>query len=222
LNIDVSEVLRYLGYKNQVLNDSTKQVIQDCIEETRGLVRENYVYKYFDIKKDNNSIVLSNSNIKLIGLDIYEHLKDSVRCALMAVTIGSDIDFKIRYYEKIDLTKAIIMDACATAAVESLCDEVEGKIKEKALEKYLQITYRYSPGYGDLPIELQPSILDVLEAQKKIGLTVSDSFILLPRKSVTAIIGIQEDHINSLQPGCRNCNNYKYCDFRKEENYCGA
>lgn len=222
MNINISEVLRYLGYKNQALSDSTKQVIQDCMEETESLIRANYIYKCFDMQKDSEEIKLVNTNIKLTGADIRKHLKDSARCFLMAVTIGGEIDFKIRYYEKIDLTKAIIMDACATAAVEGLCDEVEGRIKEEALKEGFGITYRYSPGYGDLPIELQPNILSLLETQKKIGLTVSDSYILLPRKSVSAIIGVQEPHIIRQHPGCKSCNSFKYCNFRKDGNYCGA
>jgi hypothetical protein len=222
LDIEIKEVLRYLGHKNQVLDESTKQLVSECVQETKGLVRANYVYRDFDILKDYNVVNLKNTNISLTGIDIYEHLKYSNRCFLMAATIGSEIDYIIRYYEKADLTKAVIIDACATAAIEALCDEVEERVKEEALKEGFGITYRYSPGYGDLPIELQPSILNLLETQKKIGLTVSDSLILLPRKSVSAVIGIQGLEVNREYPGCKSCSSFKYCEYRKGGSYCGA
>lgn len=222
MNIDIKEVLRYLGHKNQVIGESTKELVKECVEETRKIAKSNYIYSYYDIDKKDNFVSLLNTNVVLMGKDICAHLEYSNKCVVMAVTLGNEVEYKIRYYEKTNLTKALIMDACATVAVEELCDEVEEKIKEEVLKMGLGITYRYSPGYGDLPIELQPKILNLLEAQKRIGLTVSDNFILLPRKSVTAIIGIQGLEHKRLHPGCRVCRNNKYCHFRKEGDYCGA
>lgn len=216
------EVLRYLGYKNQVLDENTKVLIDECINEIQDIAKESYVYKLYDIDKTESSIKFINTNVLLTGKDILKHLKHSSRCGVMAVTLGTSVDFKIRYYEKIDLTKAVIMDACAAAAVESLCDMVEEKIKEEAFSEGFGITYRYSPGYGDLPIELQHDILELLETYKKIGLTASENSILLPRKSVTAIIGFQDLQIKTKHPGCRVCNNFEFCEFRKEGDYCGA
>jgi cobalamin-dependent methionine synthase I len=110
----------------------------------------------------------------------------------MAVTLGNLVDAKIRYYEKFNLTKALILDACATVIIESACDEIQEEIKKEALKTNKGITYRYSPGYGDFPIDIQKKILDILEAQKKIGLSVTEDSILIPRKSVTAVIGFQD------------------------------
>lgn len=222
LNIEVKEVLRYLGYKNQSLNDETMKLVDECIREVHEYIKENYVYGFYDINKVSGEVQLVNTNVILQGKDIYNHLKNSKRCAIMAVTAGSVMDFKIRYYEKVNLTKALILDACATTAVESVCDEVEEQIKKEALNMGFGITWRYSPGYGDLPINLQPKLLNLLEAQKKIGLTASESYILLPRKSVTAIIGFQSLDIDRKKSGCDICSNFQYCQFRKEGNYCGA
>ncbi|QCX32433.1 hypothetical protein FDN13_01250 [Caloramator sp. E03] len=142
-------------------------------------------------------------------------------CAFLAATLGSNIDNKIKYYEKTDFTRSIILDACATTAIEELCDMVEEEIKAIALEKYKKnITNRYSPGYGDLSLEYQPSIINLLDANKRIGLTVTDSLILIPRKSVTAIIGFQDDYIIKESSKCNKCKNNSNCFYRKGENYC--
>lgn len=110
---------------------------------------------------------------------------------------------------------------CYTA-VEEVCDAVENLVKEKAAANGCSITFRYSPGYGDLPLEVQNSFLRALDAQKKIGLTVSRNNLLFPRKSVTAIIGIVEGEIENKKRTCKECNNYENCNFRREGESCGA
>ncbi|MFA9422765.1 MAG: methionine synthase, partial [Sedimentibacter sp.] len=92
---------------------------------------------------------------------------------------------------------------------------VEGEIKDLAAKEGSSITFRYSPGYGDVPISHQGDILAALNAQKLIGLSVSDSSILIPRKSVTAFIGFSNsDRIN--KKSCYNCNLFGNCSFSKE------
>lgn len=222
MEVNRNEVLRYLGYKKGDIGESISQLIDECIEEIKKYSNYKYTYKLFTIKKLEEEIELLNSNLILRGLDISHHLKDSTVCAVLGVTLGSLIDTKIKLYEKTNLTKALILDACASTAIEWVCDEASNKIKEEALNDYdLGITYRYSPGYGDFAIDIQPEIINALEAQKKIGLTVTETNILIPRKSVTAIIGFQDKNIISIHPGCRACNNAKWCQLRKGGNYCG-
>lgn len=108
----------------------------------------------------------------------------------MAATLGSKVDRKILYYEKVNMTKAVILDACATTSIEEYCDFIENEIKKEVVEDELNINWRYSPGYGDLDISIQRNLLKSLDAERTMGLTVSSHNILIPRKSVTAIIGI--------------------------------
>ena len=140
----------------------------------------------------------------------------------MAVTIGNDIERKTRLYEKTNLTKALILDSCATTAVEEVCDIVEEEVRKKAENDNMDITFRYSPGYGDLPLDVQNSFLRTLDAQKRIGLIASENNLLFPRKSVTAIIGIIEKGVSKKKKSCKECNNYENCSFRREGESCGA
>lgn len=222
MEVNRNEVLRYLGYKKGDIGESISRLIDECIEEIKKYSNYKYTYKLFTIKQLEEEIELLNSKLILKGSDISHHLKDSTMCAVLGVTLGSLVDTKIKFYEKTNLTKALILDACASTAIEWVCDEASNKIKEEALNDYdLGITYRYSPGYGDFGIDIQPEIINALEAQKKIGLTVTETNILIPRKSVTAIIGFQDKNIISIHPGCRACNNAKWCQLRKGGNYCG-
>jgi hypothetical protein len=222
LYINRDEVLRYLGSRGQRIEDNMNLLIDECIEEIKEYINFKYTYKIFDIKLEDEYVKLPTSNLTFKGSDIKHHLKNSSKCVVMAATLGSLVDTKIRYYEKINLTKSLILDACATTAVEWVCDEVENIIKRDAEKEGYGITYRYSPGYGDLPIDIQPEILSNLEAQKKIGLTATETNILIPRKSVTAIVGFQDKDIVRQHPGCTQCSRYKQCGYRKGGNYCGS
>jgi len=216
IDIDKKEVLRYLGYKNQILDYKTDKLIENCIFEIQKLAEPKYIYSLFKVTGRENTISLDNGLIELKGNAISNHLRNSEDCVLLAVTLGNFIDTKIRYYEKTDMTRALILDACATAYVEQVCDMVCNLIKKEDILKNKSLTYRFSPGYGDLPLDIQKSFLGVLAAEKNIGLTASSNNILLPRKSVTAVIGVVEGNCKHNAKSCLNCNKNRDCMYKKE------
>lgn len=110
--------------------------------------------------------------------------------------------------------------SCGTTAIEEVCDIVQNNLEKVFLNQDKFITMRYSPGYGDLPIEKNIDILNVLNAQKQIGLTITSNGIMIPRKSVVAIIGISNTRINKSkkEKSCENCKNYRNCTYRKGPN----
>lgn len=222
LKIDRDEVLRYLGHNGQKLDDNMIKLIDECRKEIVNIISPRFVYRYMNVKSEEDGVLVEGTSLVLKGDDIRNHLKNSNECALLAVTLGNEIERKTRQYERINLTKGIILDACATTAVEEVCDMVENEIREYAQKKDMGITFRYSPGYGDLPLDIQGSFLNVLEAQKKIGLTASQNNLLIPRKSVTAIIGIIDKNIKIKKRSCIECNNYENCSFRRKGENCGA
>ena len=222
LEINKEEVLRYLGYKGQDIDENLNSTIEECREEIKKVITPRVVYSYKNIKLSDDGVEVITTNLILKGKDIKEHLKNSTECVLMAVTLGNEVEKRTRLYEKTNLTKALILDACATTAVEEVCDIVENSVKEKAILDGMNITFRYSPGYGDLPLDVQNSFLRALDAQKKIGLTVSENNLLFPRKSVTAIIGIVNSGIEKKRKSCKECSNYENCSFRREGESCGA
>ena len=121
------------------------------------------------------------------------------------------------------MTKSVILDSCATEFIEKVCDKAEGEIIELAKSKNYKTNFRYGPGYGDLPIDIQGEIIRILNANKAIGLTTTDTSILIPRKSVTAIIGfLDKDAEVSKERNCATCNLRKTCNFRREGGSCGS
>ena len=222
INIPKSEVLRYLGHKkNQKIDNKINNLIDETIEEAKKLINPKYVLSYFNTFIKEDGVTFENTNLLLKGKDIRNHLKDSKRTVLMAVTLGSIIEKRIMLYERTNLTKALILDSCATAAVEEVCDIIEDDVKNKALKENLSITFRYSPGYGDLPLDIQRDFLNTLNANKIIGLTVSENNLLMPRKSVTAIIGLIPKEKEISKRTCEVWKNYANCSYRKEGATCG-
>ena len=105
--------------------------------------------------------------------------------------------------------------------IEVLCDTIDAQFREEYKKQGLFLTTRYSPGYGDLPIGIQRDFIRLLDTVRRIGLNVSDSGIMIPRKSVTAIIGISETEKKQEKLGCKGCNLVKACRFLRRGVTCG-
>jgi hypothetical protein len=213
--INRKEVMRYLGHRNQKVDDKLEGLVEECIEEIKRTASPKYIFKTFCITAREPETSLENGLFELPGKAISRHLSKSSECILMAATLGVEVDKKIRYYEKIDLTKALILDACATAYIEEVCDKLCKDIEKDSLAPGKSLTHRFSPGYGDLPIHIQKGFLNVLDAGKRIGLTATSTNIMMPRKSVTAVIGIVDETCGTTQTGCAVCTKRNECAYKR-------
>ena len=125
------------------------------------------------------------------------------------------MDALLRRAQAEDLAAAVALDCCATAAVEAVCDLAEAEIRARL--PGCSFPFRFSPGYGDLPIELQDPILRLLDAPRRVGLCATDRHILTPRKSVTAVLGISDGEISPQKRGCASCTFRDRCKFQCKE-----
>lgn len=216
MTIDKTEVLRYLGHTNQAIDPNIGQLLDECLIEITKIMTPKFVYETFMLGKEEDAISLQGTILVMESKDIADLLANSDKCVLMAASLGLEVDRKIAYYAKTDVTRSLILDACASTAIEALCDQVEEAVRLEACDHGYHITTRFSPGYGDLPITLQKPITQVLQTYPKIGLTVNESSIMLPRKSVTAIIGWQKEEAAAKVIKCKGCNKQN-CSFRRAE-----
>ena len=118
------------------------------------------------------------------------------------------------------MTRALALDCCASAAVEQVCDEIETWLQGQF--PGCHFPYRFSPGYGDLPLAANPALLDFLDAPRKVGLCATDSHLLTPRKSVTALLGVAEEPIDRQKRSCLGCPAHDGCQYRKSGGHCGV
>lgn len=216
--INRSELLRYLGYGKNKPDENINSLIDECEKEILNYLEPRYTYKCFRLIDANENIHLNDTNLVLKGEDIKNHLKGCSQCILMCATISSKIDTLIRMTQLTDMTKALIFDTMGSVAIEQVCNKVEEIIKLEFPQYYM--TWRFSPGYGDFPIDTQKDFLNAVSAQKKIGLTATQDSILLPRKSVTAVIGLSKNPVSQKRRGCASCNLRKSCEFHKRGEHC--
>lgn len=215
-HVNLSEALRYLGYGSNEPDQNMKGLLSLCEKELLESVHPNYVFKVFDLEEGYR---LVNCDFQLKGKDIKKHLSGCEKAILMCVTLSADVDRLIRRKQIGDMAQATIIDSMASALVEQACDRVEEIIKEE-LQGY-RFTWRYGLGYGDFPLEGQKQFLNVLDAAKKVGVCVSDSFMLTPTKSVTCIIGAGKEEVREGKRSCEFCNLKDRCQFQKRGERCG-
>lgn len=120
--------------------------------------------------------------------DLNRVLGDAEECYLFAATLGHEVDLLIRRYSITSPADLLILQASAATMIEAYIDECEVKIKGEGEE----LCTRFSPGYGDLPLSVQPKFLEMVDAGKQLGISLTDAYLMIPSKSVTAIIGVKK------------------------------
>lgn len=214
--INREEALRYMGYHG-VPDTAFSALVDDCEKKLIQAAQPRVIYRVLTLQRENSS-PLSAGTLPLPGNDIAKHLNNCDRILLMAATLSVQTDQLIHRAGISDMTKSLVLDALASAGIEQICNRAETIFQEQLPGIYF--TWRFSPGYGDLPLELQPQILQLLDAQKRLGLTVTPENILVPRKSVTAVIGLSEQPLKKGVRGCATCRMRETCTFRKGGTHC--
>ena len=210
------EVLRYLGYSGQEIPSEINETINHYMSHITSLCRPKYTYIVSDTTVYKDYIILEGTSLKLFGNDILRHLQGAKKCVTLACTLGAEFDRELMKLQAKSMTDAVIFDAIGTAYIEGLADECEEKILAPFLAGGFFSNFRFSAGYGDLSITLQKDIITCLDAPKKIGLTVTDSGILLPQKSITAFIGVFDSPQQKPKSKCENCSKKDTCFMRKD------
>ncbi|MDR0465045.1 MAG: hypothetical protein LBG94_08035 [Treponema sp.] len=189
-------------------------------KEIEEVFRENItpksVYAVYDCHVNSGAVTLGVMSVKSESLA--SHLKGCNRAVLLAATLGTKADMLIRRYSVQDMEKALIADNICADMIEAYLDETEKEISIQEDLKGLFAVDRYSPGYGDFNVTCQKDILKLLDASR-IGLSLTDGFMLTPSKSVTAVIGFSDNSPRLMQKTskCLLCKD-KNCGFRKEKN----
>ena len=203
MNRRTKEAIRYLGYKSSVIDEKTLIMIQESFQELEKISELKSIYRIFELTEQDDGLQIEKLQIKSTSLQ--KNLKGCRHIILFGATMGLAVDRKLRIYELSNITKAVVMQACAAAMLEEYCDEMQDKIAQLLAEENLYLRPRFSPGYGDFSILHQREILDMLDAAKRIGLTMTDAYILAPTKSVTAVIGVSKTKEPCHQKGCEEC-----------------
>lgn len=172
MKLDRAEILRYMRMGGKTPEPALTQRIDALEREVLKLARPKYVAKLLPIEE-----LPFDSN------DLRRCLGDSKRFYLFAATLGHEVDRLIRKTAALSAADLLIVQAIAATVIEQYIDDVEPTLEGPR-------TRRYSPGYGDLPLSVQPQFLALVEAEKSLGITLTETNLMIPSKSVTAIIGV--------------------------------
>lgn len=213
------EAFRYMGSKGREIPPNLIPLSEECEQALLKAISPKYCWKLFDIEKTDEGISVQNTLLTLKGSDIENHLENCEKAVLLCATLSSAADNVIRTFEAAAMEKAVIADSLASAAIEQVCDLAEEEIRQR-LPEY-NFTWRFSPGYGDFPLEIQGDFLKTLDAPKIIGVNITKSLMLTPTKSVTAVMGLSKNEISKGRRGCGCCNMKDKCEFRKRGTHCG-
>ena len=213
--IDRGELLRYLGYKGGELPPELLADIAECETAVLQTAQPRAVWRVFDLKPDGG---FAGGAFTPQGADIRRLLQPCCKAVLMAVTLGAEVESLLRRSQARDMARAAILDAAASAAVENVCDNLCSDLQ--ALFSPLFLTDRFSPGYGDFPLAQQGELCRVLDVSRRIGVFLSESGLMIPQKSVTALIGVAEQPQKHRRRSCDICPLSGSCAYRKEGCHC--
>lgn len=215
---DIDEALRYLGAGAHPPEELRQQAAA-VAEELAAQVQPRYIFKLFPLEHEESNFRLGGTDLVLSGQTARRMLDQCDQAVLLACTLGTKFDAMVRSAQVRDMARAVILDACGSALVEQGCNEAERDIAARFPGLYL--TDRFSPGYGDLPLSLQPAICELLDTARRVGIHVTPSFLMNPSKSVTAIIGLSDRPQMARIRGCAWCAMRNTCTLRKGGKSCG-
>lgn len=219
LETDRGEVYRYLGYRRAVPDAAVRQETESCIADLEKVITPRYVYRYYPLEAistgDPDLNILRVAGMEIRSRNLTRTLRGCREAAIMACTLGLGPDRLIARANVTSVSHAAIYQAASAAMIETVCDAVNERIRKEAGERGLYCRPRFSPGYGDLPLDLQTGISRALNMAKEAGIFLSESLLMTPSKSVTAIIGLSDIPQPCHVKGCEACSMADSCSFRR-------
>lgn len=195
LPVKMNEILRYSGCTGTD-DEALLKLAKDSVREVEkaSCIKFSVCYRVLSVGFLSD-YEMDFGVIKITSSDLAKCISGCEKAVFLAATVGQDIDRIIRKYNKTDSARALFMQAIGAERVETMlddfCDRFSTVIKEDTGIEIAGVTPRFSPGYGDLALGIQPEFLKIIDANRKLGIAINDSLLMSPSKSVTAIMGIK-------------------------------
>ncbi len=180
-----SEILRYAGVR--AADEQTRALLAECLEI---FPRGPYELCYSVYPVTLTPPVCRIGEISVNSKDLCKALDGCDRAVLFTATLGAMADRAIMKYSRVSPAKAHMLDAIAAEMTECVCNAFWREIKEEAEKAGDIVLPRVSAGYGDIPLSLQRDTLTLLDLPKSIGVSLTESMLFTPTKTVSAVFGI--------------------------------
>ena len=183
LHLQEREIARYLGLRGQAPDEALKGLMAEAEGSLKaGSYRVCYVR--LPVQTDGSRLELGQ-DLVLQSTALARNLSGCREVVLFCTTVGPLVDRGI-LANRLRPSRALVWDAAGTAAIEQLCDDFCAWLPRPQRP-------RFSPGYGDLPLSCQKDILKLLDAERLLGVRLTDSLLMTPCKSVTAFVGLDAE-----------------------------
>lgn len=210
-SIPVREALHFLGWRGTPVEPELMQTLRTLCRETAAALEPRAILRRFPLRDGD----FDGTDFRPRGRDARALLATCREGVLLAATLGAGSERMLLREQARGASRALQLDAVLSAGIEAVCDGIEARLREECEAQGLFLTDRFSPGYGDMPLEQTKEMLAVLDAHRRIGLTVTATGLMMPRKSVTAILGISETPVERRPSGCEGCAARETCAMRR-------
>ena len=216
--MDVFEAARYLHWPEDAVTQDVLGQLEALGRELSAAAPPRLVWRVLPRTPE------GCEGLRLPGADIRALLGDADQVIVAACTLGEAASRAVRRAFLMDMARGVMADACLSALAEEEMDRFEKEQGRAYRARGLYLTDRFSPGYGDLPLTVQKDLCDLLDTRRALGLTVNESMLLIPEKSVTAVMGIcpvpQRHRAATEKGGCAKCAAFENCVFRLQGRTC--
>ena len=206
IQIDREEVLRYLGYQaGHKVAARVSSLVDRHIQSASQLIEPQYSYVIRDVDRVEGARVFLG-DVTFESQVIAQLMRRCQKAAIFAVTIGGLLEMKVRQLAKAGrVLEAAVVDAVGSDAAERAATAVQNRVREIANAQGLGISLRFSPGYCDWDIGQQTMLFQALNGRSP-GIRLTDSCLMVPRKSVSGVIGMSPhgDELERWSP-CKSC-----------------
>lgn len=215
IEVNRREIYRYLGMGKTAPEPRLEELVESCICQLEEVISPRHFMMEFPLSfPAEDTMDFTCFTVK--SRHLYRNLKDCGEVMLFAASLGTGPDYLIQRYGRLEMSRAVVLQAAAAAMIESYCDQINGELKEQRKRIGKHLRPRFSPGYGDFDLSYQEKLCAVLSAEKTVGITLTDSFLMIPSKSVTAVIGVSKQETDCHLEGCWICDK-KNCLYRREK-----
>lgn len=216
VTIPEKEVRRYMGFRGPVeASAETDAMISKAIASLEKDCSPRYVSAEFPVCVEGTAVHLADIVIESRSLS--RNLTGCTGCVLFAATAGPFCDMLVKRASVTSSAYASCCQAAGAAAIEAYCDLINDKIRCEYEAKGLFARPRFSPGYGDLALSHQKDWFRLLDITKNTGIELTGSLLMVPTKSVTAIIGLSPEKLPCVRQGCEACTLSQTCAFSRKE-----
>lgn len=212
LSISTRSVCRYLGLGGRAPDAALLALVESCVREVQAAAHCRACRMVTPVRIAEDAADFGALSVP--GGQLARHLRGCDRAILFAATIGAESELLRRRAAVTSPARALVLDAAGTAAIEAFCDALCDRWQAEFSDAFLRP--RFSPGYGDVPLAVQRPLLSCLDSGRSAGITLTDSLLMLPQKSVSAIVGIGKSGCIARVHDCGQCDQ-RNCAFRLQE-----